>query len=618
MNWSVFDYAGNTALAWTAWLTSLVVLLAILGCSAWLLWRRRWLWGSYPLALLVVWGILWGVFGSRLDHAWLYLQENALRRHSTYVALTFATAFLPTSGDTGRGALMHVATRDFGFAKGKPKTVEKREGHLIATYEDEDYPGGVVTFDGRPVDTGFRFRSTRMLVSLIPYVEMPTAKSAWVLGDEAWLYAKPLAESGLKLLGDKDDAPVDLLLVAPGPDWQVGADTPSVADWQRLAKRLSKGGVAALHINARMMSRSRFKALLADFRATFVHYHLWCTGRYDYVLTSGRNVLADEVAELFDRPQAYGVLAAADAVSPAEIFASYVGTDFEVDPVFFEVPAQSRSAMVWTAPRLAFSPPPTNHLALVKPGIVTTYFVPNMGWIKPGLLDKAVFKSLTNGMFKAQAARREALLGFDDADRGASTNAIERWSSAAKVNPRDPLLRSLADSLDLEGRRYLRIGNVNGAIRCYENRLLIRPEDVAAVHNFGVCLKKSGHHDMAASVFAKAVTMDPQTDEHRLELVECCAASHKEDIACRQLDVLMKRHPTDPSLKMRAARLLCLRSNKVRDETRAIELAEEAVRLTAWKDRAYVQSLADVYIDSGRTLMGLGLKKKMKEMRFDK
>ena len=131
-------------------------------------------------------------------------------------------------------------------------------------------------------------------------------------------------------------------------------------------------------------------------------------------------------------------------------------------------------------------------------------------------------------------------------------------------------------------------------------------------------LKKSGHYDVAASIFAKAVTIAPDTDEHRLELVTCCAASHKEDIACRQLDVLMKRHPSDPALKMRAAKLLCLRSNKVRDETRAVALAEEAVRITGWKHRAYVQALADVYIDSGRTLMGLGLKKKMREMRFEK
>lgn len=618
MNWGVFDYAGCTALAWTAYLISLAVLLAVLGGSAWLLWRRKWLWGAYPLPLLLVWGILWAVFGAKLDHAWLYLQENANRSHGTYAALTFATAFLPTVGDTGRGALLHVATRDSGFAKGRPKTVEKRNGHLFATYEDEDYPGGVTTYDGRPVDTGFRFRSTRLLVSLIPFFEMPMAKNAWVTGDEAWLYAKPLADAGLKMLTDRESNPVDVLLVAPGPDWQVGADTPSAADWKRWSQRLTKGGVAALHIDARLMSRARFKALLDDFRATFIHYHLWCTGRYDYVLTSGRNVLADEAAELFDRPKTYKVFVEADAVSPAELFACYVGTDFEIDPVFFEVPAQRRSSVVWTAPRLAFSPSPTNHLSVVKPGIVTTYFVPDMKWVKSGLLDKDVFRALTNGIFKAQAARREALLGFDEADRGAATNAIERWSSAAKVNPRDPLLLSLADSLDLEGRRYLRIGNVNAAIRCYENRLLIRPEDVAAVHNFGVCLKKGGHHDIAASVFAKAVTMAPENDEHRIELVECCAASHKEDIACRQLDVLMKRHPADPALKMRAARLLCLRTNKVRNETRAIELAEEAVRLTGWKDRSYVQALADVYIDAGRTLVGLGLKKKIKEMRFDK
>ena len=219
---------------------------------------------------------------------------------------------------------------------------------------------------------------------------------------------------------------------------------------------------------------------------------------------------------------------------------------------------------------------------------------------------------------KSQVARREILLGFDAADRGASTNAVEHWAAAAAINPRDPLLRGLADLMDIEGRRFLRIGNVNAAIRCYENRLLIRPQDVAAVHNFGVCLKKSGHLDMAASVFAKAVTMDPRTDEHRLELVECCAASHREDMACRQLDVLMKRHPTDPALKMRAAKLLCLKANKARDNDRAVSLAEEAVRLTGWKDRAYVHALADVYIEAGRTLMGVGLKKKMREMRFDK
>lgn len=615
MNWNLFEYAGHTAWAWTALLISLIVLLTVLASSAFLLWRRRWIWGAFPLPLLAIWGLCWGFFGPKLDHAWLYLQENARRSYATYVGLSLATAFLPPSGNEGRGAFVHIATRDSGFAKGKPVSVKREGGHVWASYEDEDYPGGVTTFDGRPVDTGYRFRSTRLLVSLIPLFEMPTARTACVLGEEAWLYSKPLAEAGLRI---QDEGKADLVLVAPEPDWLTGADTPTVSDWERFSSQLSRDGVAALHLDARLLSRSRLKRILADFRAVFKHYRLWCTGRHDYVLTSGGNVLADEVLELFSNDKTSAAFVAADAIAPGEMFACYMGTDFDIEPGLLTIPEFGHARVTWSAPQLAFAPYPTNHLAEVRVATLTPYDVPFPSWFVRGTVDKGIYSALTNGVMKAQVARREILRGIDAADRGASTNAVEHWASAAAINSRDPLLRGLADSMDIEGRRFLRIGNVNAAIRCYENRLLIRPQDVAAVHNFGVCLKKSGHLDMAASVFAKAVTMDPRTDEHRIELVECCAASHREDVACHQLDVLMKRHPKDPALKMRAARLLCLKANKARDNTRAIALAEEAVRLTEWKDSGYVHALADVYIEAGRAQMGVGLKKKMKEMRFEK
>ena len=120
-------------------------------------------------AYLVAW--LWA--GPHLDHAWLYLQQDAGRRASTYAALTFASAVLPPLGETGRGAFVHLATRDTGFAKGKPVSVEKVDGREVARYVDEDYPGGVTTLNGRPVDTGFRFRATRRLPALVALAEMP-------------------------------------------------------------------------------------------------------------------------------------------------------------------------------------------------------------------------------------------------------------------------------------------------------------------------------------------------------------------------------------------------------------------------------------------------------------
>ena len=351
-------------------------------------------------------------------------------------------------------------------------------------------------------------------------------------------------------------------------------------------------------------------------------YWLWCVGRWDYLLVAKNgkettpNVSCDSFLESFSK--LFDEFVSAGIYAPADLFASYMGDEATVAPALSEISAWDRFLSAVLPLRQAFGPRPTGGCAPIVPSHLTPRDLPTFDWFKRGDTDARVFLKLLERIDSVQVARRGVLLGFDAADIGASTNAVDKWAAAAKVNPRDPLLLGVLDSIDLEGRRFLKIGNLNGAIRCYENRLLIRPDDVGAVHNFGVCVKKAGHPDVAARIFARAVEMDPLMDEHRLELVESCAASGHEDVACRQLEVLMKRHPEDPALMMRAAKLFCLKKNPIRDETRAINLAESAVRITNWKDRAYVQALADVYIETGRALLGVGLKKKMKEMRFDK
>lgn len=612
MNWGIFDYAGNSALAWTALLASLTVVLVLLALFVWLLFRRKWIWAAFPLPILLVWAILWNVFAPRLDHAWFYLSMDARRAYSTYVGLTFATAFIPPSGGTGLGAFNRIVTSDLGFAKGQIVSSRVEDGHTWTVYSDEDYPDGVTALDGRTVDTGFRFRNTRRLTGLIPLFDRPTAKTARVIGAEAPLYTNILSSAGLALESADSKALVDIVYMTPASDWLVGSDSPDVAAWRRLAKGLAEGGLVALHVDARLLSRARLKGILTDFRTVFSHYRLWCTGLHDYVLTSGQGVSADEIQGLFDNEQAFDAFVAADAESPVYVFACYVGTDAEIEPGLEGIPAFGHARATWSAPALAFSGQYTNHLALVSAAALTPLDVQYPTWFGQGDFDDLIYTKLSNAIVRVQGARRELLLGFEAADAGASTNAIEHWSTAAKDNMKDPLLLGLADSLDLEGRRFLRIGNVGAAMHCYETRLLIRPEDVAAVHNFGVCLKKSGHHDMAASVFAKAVNMDPITDEHRLELVECCAASHKEDIACRQLEVLIQKNPMDPVLNLRLARLLALRTNPARDVVRSVELAEKAVRLVGGKDPAYLYALAEVYIDCGQVARGIEIKRSLK------
>ena len=63
---------------------------------------------------------------------------------------------------------------------------------------------------------------------------------------------------------------------------------------------------------------------------------------------------------------------------------------------------------------------------------------------------------------------------------------------------------------------------------------------------------------------------------------------------------------------------MSIKKGKAYNPDRAIRLAEDAAVQTGWKDRAYVLGLADVYIECGRVMDGVHLKRKMKDMKFDR
>lgn len=518
------------------------------------------------LALVAAYALAGWLCTAPLHRAWERLLKNPTRRYSQFIGLSAASVALPWCFGEIRTAYIRLATRDYGFAGGVPDEVTTVDGHEYACYRGvEEYGGDVVVRDGWPVVMGEKFKASRLLADLIPLAE------------------------GMAC-----------------PDAVASTNAPP-----------GKAALPALRIDGRLLSLARLKGMLGEFRERFGAYKFWCIGRYDYLVTPSCRVSADRLLAIFDDPKSFARFAEAGIYSAADLYACYVGTDYEVEPALAGVSAYGPLRGAITAPRLAFSPPPGGDLVPVRPALVTPMDARPVDGLEPGTLDTDIFGSLTNRIAAVQAARRQALRGLDAADMGLATNALDHWASAAKVNPRDPILRNMADSLDLEGRRRLRVGDVNGALRCYENRIVVSPHDVAAIHNFGVCLKQGGHPEMAARIFLKAVTMDPRTDEHRIEFVGCAAASGHLDAASRQMEVLLARHPKDPKLMLRAARLLALEKNPLRNETRAVRLAEEAATLTKWRNRAVVQGLADVYIETGRVLMGMGLKKRMKEMEFD-
>ncbi|MBO5940700.1 MAG: tetratricopeptide repeat protein [Kiritimatiellae bacterium] len=310
------------------------------------------------------------------------------------------------------------------------------------------------------------------------------------------------------------------------------------------------------HVDARVMTMSRFKALMEDFKESRGSCRVWCFGRFDYCFTPASNVSFDRLLTLFSDEKMFERFAAARIYTPAALFACYVGDYEDVAPAFSQVPSHGRFMDFMTSSRVLFRPESTGALSPVNVAKFTPFDIKFPSWVSRGSADAKMFIDFEDCFENVQEARREALLGFDYAQCGMASNAIACWAKAASVNPRDPVLIELADALDKEARSYLAIGNVNGALQCYENRLQVFPKDPASVHNFGVCLKKAGHHKVAARVFARAVELDPAHDEHRIELADCADAAGYYDVAVKQIDFLLKKHPEDVELKKRRANIL--------------------------------------------------------------
>lgn len=327
------------------------------------------------------------------------------------------------------------------------------------------------------------FEPSRRAAAYVTLIENPAARQVLLLGAAAKAMAPVFTNAGVRVAGPKDGK-VGALVV------DCGEMTPQSC--ARAAERLTDDGVMAWWLDVGELTVGDFKLRLESFALAEVH--LWMPSESHWLLVGRRKPRKVDLAamlEVFARESAFEDLAKAGAGTLPELFANYVGRREEVSPAFQDSDSE----------------------VVVRPEFFLTKEIPPLQWVTTENLDEDIGKALKAEMRSMQVVRREVVegnvLSLTAKDKQGETAAVEKWNRAALRSPRDLFLLERLDRLDRNARGFLSLGKLLQAMKCYETMVLIKPT-AAAVHNFGMCLKKLGKQDMAEQVLKRAETLAEQ------------------------------------------------------------------------------------------------------------
>lgn len=257
-----------------------------------------------------------------------------------------------------------------------------------------------------------------------------------------------------------------------------------VTDALRLIAKLETVGTSPSNVVGRVFD-ARGKTA-ADFRRALENLpghsrHIWMPGADRWFIVGH---LATNAVSLSKAMDAFAEMESA-RYSLTDLFASYVGTVEDVMPAFSS-DLKGELLPEWFVPKEISEPE----------------------WLDATGIDGDIRGRAMGEIRSMQIVRRELLKGNMAAreakDLNGEKKACEIWARCALRNPNDPMLLERLERLDKNARGFLAVGKLLQAMKCFETIILIQPKNAAAVHNFGMCLKKLGKTDMAEQVLHRA------------------------------------------------------------------------------------------------------------------
>ncbi len=519
------------------------------------------------------------------------------------------------------GPFGFMVNRDTGFSftpSDKIKSHESRWGEIRCTYDNPDY-GKVVTSDGRPVYTSKRFVTARVLTSVIPLLLRPEARNVAVFGPEAWVY-KPDFERqqngrtfdfGARRLA-KNKTKYDVMFVATEPAWQVGADHfTSRGFYKSCSRRMAPDGLIAIRVDGRALDAKALTEAIATLRKVFPHTQLWCTGINDWLMVGCRapiKVPFDRMLEQFNKDSTLRCIVDAEMRNLPDIFSAFVCSDGALELTAPEAPRLSPLRCVFDSrqgSRLLEGIKPT-------PG--------DFEWLLPGQMDLDIYleqiKKIKRNVVDARRIAAKARISLSD---NMPEDCMAFAAEAAAINPRDTLILELKDRLELEARRWQKIGNFKRAGKAYENVIKFAEPDPLLHYGRAQALRSGGDLKDAYKQFRIAAALAPRIVEYQLDYAQTAVDAELFPEAAAAYKQIADRFPEwRDEATFQLAQVYSNRKSTVRNPELAIELAEKLCVRTGWKNPRYTTGLANIYIDCDRVRDGVQLKRTLKKQAEEK
>jgi len=231
----------------------------------------------------------------------------------------------------------------------------------------------------------------------------------------------------------------------------------------------------------------------------------------------------------------------------------------------------------------------------LQPGLATTHYNLANALSRQGRTDEAI--AHFQRVLAIQPAFAPGYNGLANAllQKGQADEALVNFQTALRIEPR------LAEAHLNLANLLLQRNNVDEAIAHFQAALEIQPGLAVAHNNLANALLGKGKVDDAIAHFQQALRLQPNLAEAHNNLANAFLQKGRVAEAVTHYQAAVAAVPNHPYLLNNLAWVLATCPDaSIRNGTRAVELAQQAERLSGGKDPALLGTLAAAYAEAGR------------------